>query len=130
MEDVLFTDIVAAYGPFAVFLLLMLSGFGLALSEEMVIVPAGMFVATGQLGLATTALCAYAGVVMSDMLWFAICRHYGTPLLHRRWFKRLVHPRRLLETKHQLERRGVGLIVMARFIPSGRTSSSSRPRAW
>jgi membrane protein DedA with SNARE-associated domain len=89
----------------------------------MVTVPAGMLIAAGKMDFAATALCAYVGVVAADLMWFSICRHYGTSLLHRPWFKRLVHPRRLLEGKHQLERRGVWLIVMARFIPSGRTSA-------
>jgi membrane protein DedA with SNARE-associated domain len=116
-------DNISTYGPVAVLLLLLLSGFGIALGEEMVTLPAGMLIAAGRMDFAVTALCAYVGVVTADLMWFSICRHYGTPLLHKPWFKRLIHPRRLLEGKHQLERRGVWLIVMARFIPSGRTSA-------
>jgi membrane protein DedA with SNARE-associated domain len=70
-----------------------------------------------------TLLAAYCGVVCSDMLWFLICQHYGTPLLHKKWFKRLVHPRRLLEAKHQIERRGAWVIAASRFIPGSRTTS-------
>jgi membrane protein DedA with SNARE-associated domain len=62
-------------------------------------------------------------IVAADCLWFFLCRHYGTPLLHKRWIKRFIHPRRLLELKHQFERRGTWLIVMARFIPSSRTTA-------
>ncbi|MDY7108530.1 MAG: DedA family protein [Planctomycetota bacterium] len=122
MEQVIW-DNLSTYGPIALLGLLLLSGFGIALGEEMVTVPAGMLIAAGRMDLAATALCAYVGVVSADLMWFSICRHYGTPLLHKPWFKRLVHPRRLLEGKHQLERRGAWLIVMARFIPSGRTSA-------
>lgn len=122
MEHFIFENL-STYGPIAVFLLLMLSGFGIALGEEMVTLPAGMLIAADQMDFAVTALSAYVAIVSADLLWFAICRHYGTPLLHKPWFKRLVHPRRLLEGKHQLERRGAWLIVMARFIPSGRTSA-------
>jgi membrane protein DedA with SNARE-associated domain len=111
------------YGPLAVFTLLMLSGIGIALGEEMVTIPAGVGIATGEMGWLSTGLAAYLGIVFADLLWFSICRHYGTPLLHKRAFKRLVHPRRLLETKHQMEQRGVWLIVMSRFIPSSRTSA-------
>jgi membrane protein DedA with SNARE-associated domain len=115
----------SVYGPLAVFLLLLISGFGLALGEEMVTIPAGVFIAHGRLDFLTTALCAYVAIVLADSIWYWICRHYGTPLLHRKWFKRLVHPRRMLEVKHQLERRGVWLIVMTRFIPSSRTTAIS-----
>jgi len=116
-------DNLSTYGPVAVFILLMLSGFGIALGEEMVTVPAGMFVATGRMGFLVTALSAYLAIVAADILWFSLCRHYGTPLLHKRWIKRFIHPRRLLEVKHQFERRGTWLIVMARFIPSSRTTA-------
>jgi membrane protein DedA with SNARE-associated domain len=122
MEDFIANNL-STYGPLAVFLLLMLSGFGLALGEEMVTIPAGVFIATGRLDFLATAVCAYVGIVAADCMWFAICRHYGTPLLHKRWMKRLVHPRRMLQAKHQVERRGAWLIVMVRFIPSSRTST-------
>ncbi len=122
MEEAI-QNFLSNYGAIAVFGLLMLSGIGLALGEEMVVIPAGVLIAQGHLEFWPVALCAYAGIVLSDSLWFSICRHYGTPLIHRRWFKRMVHPRRLLQTKHQLDRLGAGVIVMARFIPSSRVTA-------
>lgn len=116
-------DFLINYGPYAVFLLLMLSGIGLSLNEEIIIITAGMLVAGGQLNFWETLIASYLGVVLSDSLWFYLCFRYGTPLLHKRWFKRLVHPRRLLEAKHQLERRGAWMIVFARFIPASRTTA-------
>ncbi len=111
------------FGPAAVFLLLMLSGIGLPLGEDLVTIPAGALIAAGHLDPTATLLCAYFGVLLSDSLWFSICSRYGRPLLHKRWFKRLVHPRRLLQAKHQLDERGVWFIVMVRFIPSSRTAA-------
>jgi len=113
----------STYGPLAVFLLLMLSGVGIALGEEMVTIPAGMLIATGRMDFFVTAVCAYVGIVLADFLWFGICHHYGTPFLHKKWSKRLLHPRRLLEAKHQFDSRGVWFIVIARFIPSSRTTA-------
>lgn len=120
MADLIASNI-EVYGPLAVFLLLMLSGIGIPLSEDLVVIPAGLFVGNGELPLWPTLLAAYCGVVGSDLLWFLICHRYGSHLLHRRWFKRLVHPRRLLEAKYQIERHGAWVIVMARFIPASRT---------
>lgn len=111
------------YGPFAVFLLLMLSGIGLPLGEDVITIPAGMLVEEGVMELWPVLIATYLGVVCSDVLWFAVCRHYGTPLLHKRWMKRLVHPRRLLEAKHQFQERGTWLVIMSRFIPSSRTTT-------
>jgi membrane protein DedA with SNARE-associated domain len=116
-------DNLSAYGPLAVFVLIMLSGFGLALGEDLIIIPAGMLVGTEHLPFWPTAIAAYFGVVIADIMWFSICYRYGTPLLHKRWFKRLVHPRRLLQVKHQIERRGAWMIVVTRFIPASRTTA-------
>lgn len=115
-------DYLDIYGPLAVFFLLMLSGFGIALGEEMVTIPAGIFIAAGDVDFIPTALAAYIGIVGADCMWFGLCRRYGMRLLHKRWMRRCIHPRRLLEVKHQFERRGVWLVVMSRFIPSSRTS--------
>ena len=120
MEDV-FWNLLSVYGPFAVFLLLMLTGIGVPLSEDLIIIPAGVLIGHGMLGFAPTVIFAYLGVVGADLLWFAICWRFGAPLLHRRWFKRVVHPRRLLQVKHEIERRGAWVIVMSRFIPGSRT---------
>ena len=70
------------YGPFAVFLLLMLSGIGLSVSEDFIIIPAGVLVGHGELGLGSTLVAAYLGVVLSDCMWFGLCYRYGTRLLH------------------------------------------------
>jgi membrane protein DedA with SNARE-associated domain len=120
MEDV-YTNLLSTYGPFTVFLLLMLTGFGVPLGEDLVIIPAGVLVGSGTLDPWLTGISAYAGVLLSDCMWYALCSEYGTRLLHKRWFKRTIHPRRLLEVKHHLEQRGAWVVLMARFIPGSRT---------
>ena len=120
--DIIYDNLLGMYGPFAVFLLLMLTGIGVPLGEDLIIIPAGILLGFGELQpLWMTAMYAYFGVLCSDCMWFALCWTYGTPLLHKRWFKRAVHPRRLLEAKHQIEQRGMWVIVMARFVPGSRT---------
>jgi len=111
------------YGPLAVFVLLMLSGFGIPLGEDFVVIPAGILIAQKEFQLVPTMLAAYFGVVLADFLWFWIISRYGTLLLHKRGFRRMIHPRRLLQAKHQLDRRGAWMIVLARFIPGSRASA-------
>jgi membrane protein DedA with SNARE-associated domain len=120
MEDV-YANLLTTYGSFAVFLLLMLTGFGIPLGEDLVIIPAGILVGLGTLDPWLTGCSAYGGVLLSDCMWYAICSEYGTRLLHKRWFKRTIHPRRLLEVKHHVEERGAWVVFMARFIPGSRT---------
>ena len=120
MEEV-YSNLLGSYGPLTVFVALLLTGIGIPLGEDVVIIPAGILAGNGQINLVQTAIAAYAGVLLSDFMWYWLCRKFGTPLLHKRWFKRIVHPRRLLEVKHEIERRGVWVVVMSRFIPGSRT---------
>lgn len=113
------------YGPVSVFFAFIISGVGLHLSEDLILIPAG-FLAAGEphnpVGLFWEfALWAYLGIVLGDAGWFWMCRTFGTRFLHSRWFKRLMHPRRLLEIKHQMDRRGAWVLLAARFIPGTRT---------
>lgn len=109
------------YGWMAMIALLLASGVGIPIGEELVNVPAGVFVGQGDMAALPTFLAAYAGVLGGDFLWFSICRRFGRVLLKRRWFRRFVHPRRLLQAKHQFDRRGAGVLVVARFIPGTRS---------
>ena len=111
------------YGPFIQFLLLMCSGVGIAIGEDVVNIPAGILVAEGDMVLWSALLAGYLGVVCSDCLWVLIVSRFGVHLCRIKWFKRLLHPRRLLRAKYQVDRRGAWFIVLARFIPASRTSA-------
>ncbi len=117
----LLTILEGDFGPVVVFVLLLLTGVGVPLGEDFVTIPAGVLIGEGSMAFWPTAVLAYAGVLLADFTWYGLCSRYGTRLLHRRWFKRVVHPRRLLEVKHQIEERGVWVIVASRFIPGSRT---------
>lgn len=109
------------HGPWIIFMLFVVSGVGLHLSEDLILIPAGFLAARGDIPLFESLVAAWLGLAVGDILWVAICRRWGTRLVHSRWFKRLVHPRRLLEAKHQMEERGVAVVALARFIPGTRT---------
>lgn len=109
------------HGPWLIFLLFVISGVGLHLSEDLILIPAGFLAARGDIPLLESLAAAWLGLAVGDIFWVAICRRWGTRLVHSRWFKRLVHPRRLLEAKHQMEERGVAVVALARFIPGTRT---------
>jgi membrane protein DedA with SNARE-associated domain len=111
-----------AYGPWAVLILFVLSGVGLHLSEDLILIPAGILIARGDsLPFWETIIAAYVGLIVGDFLWIFMCRKFGTRMVQTRWFKRIVHPRRLLEAKHQVEARGIIVVALARFIPGTRT---------
>ena len=109
------------YGAFALFGAFVISGVGLHLSEDLILIPAG-WIAANDLGMFVKFwIWAYLGIIVGDGLWFWMCGRFGTRFLHSRWFKRAIHPRRLLEIKHQIDRRGAFVLLAARFIPGTRT---------
>ena len=112
------------YLPWVVLGLLLVSGVGIPIGEDIVIIPAGVLIGEQLLGADVwlpTLIAAIAGVATADMLWFTWCSLFGTRLLHRRLIRRTLHPKRLLQAKHQIDLRGVWFIVAARFIPGSRT---------
>lgn len=109
------------YGAISLFGAFVISGVGLHLSEDLILIPAG-WIAAHDLGLFVHFwIWAYLGIVVGDSLWFLLCSTFGTRFLHSKWFKRVLHPRRLLEVKHQIDRRGALVLFAARFIPGTRT---------
>ena len=111
------------WGPWALFLILVLAGVGLHLPEDLIVTPAGWEIAAGNLPLVGTIIAAWAGIALGDLLWFHLCRRYGWRLLDRRWFKKIAHPKRILQMKALFERHGWKVLVAARFIPGARTPS-------
>jgi membrane protein DedA with SNARE-associated domain len=111
------------WGPWIIFSLLLLSGIGIPLGEDIIIIPAGMLVQQEALPVWPTLAAAYFGVVCGDILWFTVCTKLGTRIVHKKWFKRLVHPKRMLQVKYQFDVRGAWVIVLARFIPASRTTA-------
>ena len=110
--------------PWVVFGLLLLSGVGIPLGEDIIIIPAGILVQqSADLHLWPMIFAAYAGVVLGDILWLTVCSKLGTRLVHKKWFKRIAHPKRMLQVKYQFDVRGVWVIVLARFIPASRTTT-------
>jgi len=118
-------DGIRDYGPISVFVAFIITGVGVHLSEDLILIPAG-FLAAGDPHhphrlFWEFAFWAYLGIVLGDAGWFWICRTFGTRFLHGRWFKRLMHPRRILEIKYQMDLRGAWVLLAARFIPGTRT---------
>jgi len=119
----LFSMVDPTLAPWIVFGLLLLSGVGIPLGEDIIIVPAGILVAHDAIPLWPTLIAAYAGVVCADMMWFIVCTKFGSRILNKKWFKRTIHPKRMLQVKYQFDKRGAWVIVLSRFIPASRTTT-------
>ena len=114
-------DDIEKYGAVSLFGAFVISGIGLHLSEDLILIPAGWLAAHDMKMFVHFWIWAYLGIVVGDGLWFFMCSTFGTRFLHSKWFKRVLHPRRLLEVKHQIDARGSLVLLAARFIPGTRT---------
>ncbi|MFM7133446.1 MAG: DedA family protein [Planctomycetota bacterium] len=112
---------ISQYGAWFIFVAFIVCGVGLHVSEDFLLIPAGVAIYEGHMTWTETLIAAYFGLVIGDTIWIWVCRNYGTRLVHSKRFKRFMHPRRLLEAKHAMEERGVIVLILARFIPGTRT---------
>jgi membrane protein DedA with SNARE-associated domain len=87
--------------------------------SETAVIAAGVAASTGDLRLVVVIAVAAAGAVVGDNIGYEIGKR-ARPWVERR-FSGPKAAARLLWARNLLARRGVGLIVVARFIPGGRT---------
>lgn len=109
------------YGPIAVFGLLVIAGVGLHLPEDLIVIPAGWEMASGDFPIFWTIMAAYLGVTGGDTLWFFVCRRFGGRLVGTHWFRKHAHPKRILQVKELYDRYGIWVLLGSRFIPGSRT---------
>src|SRR5579859_5045861 len=71
--------------------------------------------------IALLVLCSAAGAFLGDNLCYLLGRRFG-PWIERRLFRGEKGAQRLAWAEHSLERYGMPLIIVCRFIPGGRTA--------
>ncbi len=109
-----------AYG--VIFVVLVLAGSGLPVTEELLVVTAGFLLSSypERYDWYWLFLICYTGILIADSVIVWIGWHFGKAVLHRRWIKRLLHPRRLMWARHRIREHSVGMIAASRFIPGSR----------
>lgn len=89
------------------------------LPSESIVIVAGVLAGSGKLVLALVIVCAAAGAIAGDNLVYSIGRKAG-PRVTRRLAR--AGKRRLEWAERQLGERGGLIILVARFVPGGRTA--------
>jgi membrane-associated protein len=89
--------------------------------SETLVITAGVVAGAGDLSLALVVPAAMAGAFLGDNSAYLIGRRYGTRVTERYFRSEKAH-HRLEWAERQLSERGGELIVVARFIPGGRTA--------
>jgi membrane-associated protein len=88
--------------------------------SETSVVTAGVLAGAGEMSLLLILLCAASGAILGDNTAYGIGRRWGDDAV-RRFVRGDGGRRRVRWAKRELHDRGGQLIVVARFIPAGRT---------
>ena len=89
--------------------------------SETVVITAGVLASSGDLALPLVIAAGAAGAVTGDNISYGIGRWVGERTL-KRWFRGDKSRRRLEWAERTLDERGAYIVVIARFIPGGRTA--------
>jgi membrane protein DedA with SNARE-associated domain len=103
-----------------VFVIAMLDAFFPIVPSEATAIAAGVVAGTGGLSVEFVILAAALGAIAGDNICF-MGGHFLGERLNRRFFQGEKSKKRVLWARKTLEERGGYLIVVARFIPGGRT---------
>lgn len=94
-----------------------------ALPSESAVIVGGLLCVIGDLSLKWVIASAALGAVLGDSTSYALGRFVGSPV-QRRFFDGRRGRAALAWARSQLERRGGTLILIARFVPGGRTATT------
>jgi membrane protein DedA with SNARE-associated domain len=89
--------------------------------SETIVITAGVLSSSGDMSLPLVIVFAAAGAFLGDNTAYLIGRHFGDPI-KRRFFSSSKAKKRLGWADRQLQERGGEIIIVARFIPGGRTA--------
>ncbi|HWH06797.1 MAG TPA: DedA family protein [Gaiellaceae bacterium] len=107
-----------------VFAIAAIDAFFPAVPSESLAITAGVFAAaTGELHVGLLILCAASGAIVGDNISFG-AGHFLGERVERRFFMGEKAQKRLDWARRMLDERGGYLIVVARFIPGGRTATT------
>src|SRR5262245_7492202 len=98
-------------------LVLILTGVGLPVPEEAVIIATGIAAAQGGLDPWLGLVSCLLGAFLGDMTTYAIGRHFGHRLIRERlWFARFLTPTRERRIEQMIHQHGIKVFVLARFM--------------
>jgi len=106
------------YGSYlGIFVFLVLTGCGMPIPEEVAIVLAGVLSATGELNVWRAFAVCLAGAIVGDSIMYYIGYRWGHNLfqLHPQ-LARLVHAEREASLELMIERHGLKVLILARFL--------------
>jgi len=111
----------SSWSYFVIFIVAVIDAFFPLVPSETVLVIGGSFAASGDLNLLFVILAGSAGAVLGDNISYGIGKLVGERTV-KRWFRSEKAHKRLEWAERTLDERGAYIIIIARFIPGGRTA--------
>jgi membrane-associated protein len=105
----------------AIFAVAAIDAFFPLVPSETLMVIGGNLASSGDLVLSLVIVSGAAGAILGDNISFAIGNWLGEKTV-KRWFRSEKSQRRLEWAERTLDERGAYIIIIARFIPGGRTA--------
>ena len=98
------------------FAILFLSGLGLPVPEDAVLLSGGFLIYFGYTEYLPTVVVMFAGVLGGDILIFTIGWKWGGDVVRHKSVKHLLTPKRLARVQRHFEKSGTMTILLARFL--------------
>lgn len=120
MEEVLaFISSYISYWPLVCFFALILAGFNIPVSEDLLIIMSAVIATKDKSFLIPNYLGLYGGIYISDLICYWFGRLVGGGLISIKFVARKLTPARIQRVSNQLEKHGFLTYVVTRFIPFG-----------
>lgn len=106
---------------FYVFLILLSCGFGAPLSKDALVISAGIIAGLKDASSLTSLMYMYItvvpGILGGDSITFFLGRIFGPKIQRIKMVRKILSPRHFATLQTMFRKYGIGLILMARFIP-------------
>ena len=110
----------APYAHWIIFGALMLAGFNIPISEDLMIIFSAVLAATViPENIYKLFLGVFLGCYLSDWVCYGIGRYFGPKLWHISWFAKSVNKSRIDQIEAYYARYGFLTLILGRFIPFG-----------
>jgi membrane protein DedA with SNARE-associated domain len=109
------------YGYLAVFVMLLICGFGVPIPEDVTLVTGGVIAGLGHADVHTMFAVGMAGVLIGDGLMFTLGRVYGQRIIRLPLFHSVLTPERFEKAQEAFQKYGKWVMFVARFLPGLRT---------
>lgn len=109
------------YGYLAVFVMLLICGFGVPVPEDVTLVTGGVIAGLGYADPHTMFAVGMAGVLVGDGLIFTLGRVYGERIQQLPGLRKVLTKERFDKAAKQFEKYGKWVMFVARFLPGLRT---------